>query len=131
MNDSKSDIILDNVVQDLFSTIPLIGRSIRSKLLKRAMIQFEKDISTPHFEIMKLLEGTGTLHMAEIGDRLQISRPQMTLLVDNLVKLGFAERQTARTPSPEPHSRRQARRRRGGHRRPGAGQVQDLHGTGE
>ena len=93
MNNSKSDIILDNVVQDLFSTIPLIFRSIRIKLLKRAVIQFDKDFSPPHFEIMRLLERTGTLRMSEIGDRLHISRPRMTILIDKLIKLGLAERQ--------------------------------------
>ena len=82
MNNSKSDIILDNVVQDLFSTIPLIFRSIRIKLLKRAVIQFDKDMSPPHFEIMKLLGGTGTLRMSEIGDRLHISRTINVNLTD-------------------------------------------------
>ena len=95
MNDSKSDIILDNIVQDLFSTIPLILRSIRGKLIKRTMIQLDEDIGPQHYEVIRLLEERGTLHMAEIGDKLLISRPQVTLLVNKLVKLGIAERQIA------------------------------------
>ena len=85
--------ILDSVTEDLFSTLPLIGRSIRKKLLKTALTSFDKDIAPPHFEIMKLLEEAGTLHVAEIGERLQIARPQMTHLIDKLVDLDIVERQ--------------------------------------
>ena len=86
--------VLDSVVEDLFSTLPLIGRSIRRKLLKTALTSFNKDIAPPHFEIMKLLEEAGTLHVAEIGEKLQIARPQMTHLIDKLVDLDIVERQT-------------------------------------
>ena len=85
--------ILDTVAEDLFSTLPLIGRSIRRKLLKTALTGFNEDIAPPHFEIMKLLDEAGTLHVAEIGERLQIARPQMTHLTDKLVELNIVERQ--------------------------------------
>jgi DNA-binding MarR family transcriptional regulator len=85
--------ILNTVAEDLFSTMPLIGRSIRKKLLKTALTSFEEDIAPPHFEIMKLLEEAGTLHVAEIGEKLQIARPQMTHLIDRLVELDIVERQ--------------------------------------
>ena len=85
--------ILNTVAEDLFSTMPLVGRSIRKKLLKTALTSFEEDIAPPHFEIMKLLEEAGTLHVAEIGERLQIARPQMTHLIDRLVELDIVERQ--------------------------------------
>lgn len=86
--------ILNTVAEDLFSTMPLIGRSIRKKLLKTALTSFEEDIAPLHFEIMMLLEEAGTLHVAEIGERLQIARPQMTHLIDRLVELDIVERQT-------------------------------------
>ena len=86
--------ILDSVAEDLFSTLPLIDRSIRRKLLKTALTSFSEDITPPHFEIMKLLEEAGTLHVAEIGERLTIARPQMTHLIDKLVDLDIVERQT-------------------------------------
>ena len=41
-----------------------------------------------------MLEEAGTPHVAEIGERLQIARPQMTHLIDRLVELGIVERQT-------------------------------------
>ena len=85
---------LDSVTDELFSTLPLIHRSIRRKLFKTAMGGFNKDITPPLFEIIKLLEESKSLHIAEIGDKLQIARPQMTHLIDRLVEMETVERQT-------------------------------------
>lgn len=86
--------ILDSVAYDLFTTLPLIHRNIRNKLIKNVITNFKEDIAPPHFEIMKLLEETGTMHVAEIGEKLQIARPQMTHLIDRLVELDIVERET-------------------------------------
>ncbi len=86
--------VLGSVVKDLLSIPPLIRRSIQRKLFRTALAQTGEDISLPHFEIMKTLEGAGTLHIAEIGERLQIPKPQMTHLIDRLVSLELVERQT-------------------------------------
>jgi DNA-binding MarR family transcriptional regulator len=86
--------ILDSVAFDLFSTLPLVHRSISRKLIKSVVTSFKEDIAPPHFQIMKLLEEAGTLHVAEIGERLQIARPQMTHLIDRLVELDIVERET-------------------------------------
>ena len=88
---------LDSVIEDLFSIPPLIIRGIRRKLLKTALADIDVDISPLHFEIMKLLKEAGTLHVAEIGERLQVARPQMTHLVDKLVDKELVERQTDTT----------------------------------
>jgi len=85
--------ILYSIAEDLFTIPPLIGRSIRRKLLRMAMAHIREDISPPHFEIMRTLEEAGTLHVTEIGERLQIPRPQMTHLIDKLVYLEMVERQ--------------------------------------
>jgi DNA-binding MarR family transcriptional regulator len=87
--------VLDSVAENLFSTLPLIHRSIRKKLLKTVLESIKENIAPPHFEIMKLLEEAGTLHIAEIGERLQIARPQMTHLIDRLVELGMVKREIA------------------------------------
>jgi DNA-binding MarR family transcriptional regulator len=86
--------VLDSVVKDLLSIPPLIFRSIRRKVFKTAFVRIGEDISLPHFEIMKTLEETGTLHIAEIGERLQIPKPQMTHLIERLVSLEIVARQT-------------------------------------
>lgn len=92
----QSDI-LDRISADLLSVPPLIFRGIRRKLLKTALIDIDVDISPLHFEIMKLLDEAGTLHVAEIGERLRIARAEMTHLIDRLVYLGIVERQTDTT----------------------------------
>jgi DNA-binding MarR family transcriptional regulator len=85
--------MLDSITEDMFTIPPLIGRSIRRKLLKAALANIPEDISPPQFEIMRTLDETGTLHVTEIGERLQIPRPQMTHLIDKLVNLNMVERQ--------------------------------------
>jgi len=87
----QSDI-LDRITADLLSVPPLIFRNVRRKLLKIALADFDVDISPLHFEIMAILREAGTLHVAEIGERLNIARAQMTHLIDKLVNLGMVER---------------------------------------
>jgi DNA-binding MarR family transcriptional regulator len=92
----RSDIP-DRITADLLSIPPLIFRGIRRKLLKTALVNIDVDISPLHFEIMALLREAGTLHVAEIGERLQVARPQMTHLVDRLVDKELVKRQTDTT----------------------------------
>lgn len=88
---------LNRVVEYLSIVIPLIDRSIRRKLLKPVQAAFNEDISPLHFMIMKILDEEGTLHITEIGEKLQINRPQMTYLIDQLVCLDLVEREAGTT----------------------------------
>jgi DNA-binding MarR family transcriptional regulator len=88
---------LDSVTEDLLSIPPIIFREIRRKLFRTAMVNMDLGISPVHFGVMKLLYEAGTLHVAEIGKRLQIARPQMTHLIDKLVDLEIVERHTDTT----------------------------------
>ena len=88
---------MDGVVDDFLSVLPFIRRSVNKKVLKSAIAQIEEAISMPHFEIMKTLQEDGTRHIAEIGEKLSISKPQMTHLIDRLVDLGIVERQAVET----------------------------------
>jgi len=89
--------VLDSVVKDLLSITPLIRRSIQRKVVRAAFAQIEEDITLPHLEIMKILQEEGTKYIAEIGERLQIPKPQMTHLIDRLEKLEIAARQADTT----------------------------------
>ena len=86
--------ILEKVATDLMSIPPLIFREIRSKLIKTTLAYIDADITPHHFEIIRLLDKEGNLHVAEIGDRLRIAKAQMTRLTDKLVDLKLVERQT-------------------------------------
>ena len=78
------------VAVDLLSIPPLIFRIIRSKLVNTALADYE--IRLPHIEIMNVLKEGGTLHVAEIAERLSIAKARMTQLIDKLVKLEMVER---------------------------------------
>jgi DNA-binding MarR family transcriptional regulator len=87
-----SNDISGRVAVDLLSIPPLIFRIIRRKLIVNTLADIDVDIKLPHFEIMKVLEEEGTLHVAEIGEKLQIAKAQMTHLIDKLVDLSMVER---------------------------------------
>jgi len=88
----RSDI-LGKVAVDLLSMPPLIFRIIRKKLINATLADFNVDIKFPHFEIMMVLKEEGTLHPAEIGEKLLIAKAQMTHLIDKLVDLDLVERE--------------------------------------
>jgi MarR family 2-MHQ and catechol resistance regulon transcriptional repressor len=90
----RSDI-LEKVSGDLLSIPPLIFRSTRRKIVKTTLS--DMNITHRHFEIMILLEEKGTLHVCEIGDKLQIAKAQMTKLIDRLVAMNLVERATGIT----------------------------------
>lgn len=85
--------ILERTAADLLSVPPLIFRGVRRKLLKTALGSINMDISPLHFEIMRLVKEDGTLHITEIGERLQVARAQMTHLIDKLVDMEMVKRQ--------------------------------------
>ena len=93
MDPKMRDDILEKTTNDLLSVPPLIFRGIRRKLLKVTLSDVNEDISPLHYEIIMLLHKVGTLHIAEIGERLLVARAQMTHLIDKLVALGMVERQ--------------------------------------
>jgi DNA-binding MarR family transcriptional regulator len=83
---------LSRVAADLLSVPPLIFRLLRRKLIKTTLAG-EEDINLPHFEIMRVLNEEGTLHVVEIGEKLLIAKAQMTHLIDKLFELGLVARQ--------------------------------------
>jgi MarR family transcriptional regulator, organic hydroperoxide resistance regulator len=84
--------ILEKVSEELLSTPPLIFRLIRKKIARTAVNNLDSNITPLQFEIMMVLEEDNTLHVSEIGERLQIARAQMTKLIEKLVGLNLIER---------------------------------------
>lgn len=96
MNAGNRERLLQQATIDLLSIPPLIFRGVRKKLIGRTASDFDVNISPHSFEIMRLLECEGTMHIAEIGERLQIARAQMTKLIDKLVWLKIVKRSVCR-----------------------------------
>jgi DNA-binding MarR family transcriptional regulator len=86
--------ILEKVAIDLLSIPPLIFREIRRKLVKTTLAHIDVDVTPLHFEILRLLEEEGKLHVAEIGEKLHLAKAQMTHLIDKLADLNMVERKT-------------------------------------
>ncbi len=84
--------IFERVAVDLLSIPPLLFREIRRKLIRTTLADIPVDITPIHFEILRLLKEEGTLHIAEIGEKLQIAKAQMTQLIDKLVDFNMVER---------------------------------------
>jgi DNA-binding MarR family transcriptional regulator len=84
--------ILEKVSIDLLSVPPLIFRATRRRITKTTLPKLDVNITAHHFEIMRLLKEEGTLHVSQIGERLQIPKAQMTKLIDKLVALKIVER---------------------------------------
>jgi DNA-binding MarR family transcriptional regulator len=89
--------ILDKVTGNLLSVPPLLFRGIRRKLFEATRAGVDLNVSPLHFEIMYLLNKEDTMHIAAIGNRLQIARAQMTQLIDKLVDLNLIKRKTDET----------------------------------
>ena len=87
--DKELNGVADGIVDSLMRLPPLV----RSKLFKPAFENLGEDVSHHHFLVLKILEETGPLSVSGTARCATLSRPEMTLISDKLVELGFAERQ--------------------------------------
>jgi DNA-binding MarR family transcriptional regulator len=83
---------LIEVSEDLLSIPPLISRLVRRKLNEIAIPNLDFNITPLQYEVMLLLEKEGTLCVSEIGERLHITKAQMTKLISKLVALNMVEK---------------------------------------
>jgi DNA-binding MarR family transcriptional regulator len=90
---AKSNI--DLVIDTILMVFPLIHR----RLFIPAGIS-QSGISHPHHAVLNLLERDGAQSLSAAGQKLGISKPQMTAVVDKLVDLALVSRQ------PGPQDRR-------------------------
>lgn len=67
-------------------------RSMNNKFIKSILKDLEINISHQHYTILKLLEENNKLYITEFVDILNITKPQMTSLLDKLISLGYIER---------------------------------------
>jgi DNA-binding MarR family transcriptional regulator len=84
---------IEKVAADLLSLPPLVFRIIRKKIIKTTLADLDVDIKFTHYEVLRLLDQEGTLHVARIGEQLVLAKAQMTHIIDHLVGLGLVERE--------------------------------------
>jgi MarR family transcriptional regulator, organic hydroperoxide resistance regulator len=84
--------ILEKVSCDLLSIFPLVRRTTQKKCINPSQLNLITNITPLHFEIIRLLDGEGALRVATIGEKLHVSKAQMSQLLNKLVDLGLVER---------------------------------------
>ncbi len=85
---------LDNIIDDLFYVLPVIHK----KLLKLdpSGLPVGLNLTRLQIGILMVIREDGSLPISEIAARLQVSRPQMTLLIDSLARAGLVEKKPGR-----------------------------------
>lgn len=91
---TSKDKFLDKVSTDLLTVSPLIHRGIRRKLAMTALAGANLPITPLQIEIIRLLAESGELPITRISEGLNITKAQMTHLIDRLGEMEMVERRT-------------------------------------
>ncbi len=81
---------IEQIVDGLFEILPLIHKKIVGVLYEGS----RGEISHYHFIILNIISRSDAMSISEIGQRISISRPQMTAMIDKLVSGDLVTRQT-------------------------------------
>jgi DNA-binding MarR family transcriptional regulator len=90
MKDTLQSKSIDSIIENIFYILPLIHK----KLLKidPSEIGCRFNLSRLHMGIMGIVCEEGTTSISEVARQLHVSKPQMTLLINQLVKNGLISR---------------------------------------
>ena len=69
-----------------------ICRNLNNEFVKSIIKNLAVDFSHQHFAVLKLLEENKYLYITEFVDILSITKPQMTALIEKLIKMGYVNR---------------------------------------
>jgi DNA-binding MarR family transcriptional regulator len=86
MQDESSNLVVQKIVENVFSIFPLISKELTRDL------RANNNISPGVLFLLKLLNNHELLTMSEIGCKMTIPKPHATVLVDKLVSENWAER---------------------------------------
>jgi len=88
-------------LEELLIVIPTqMCRNMNQRFINYILKDISKEIAKHHFMILKILQEKEKLYVSEIVHMLGITKSQMTVSVDKLIKLGYVERLL------DPHDRR-------------------------
>ncbi len=80
-------------LKKLLMNIPIkLCRNMNNEFVKSIFQDLKIDFSLQHYMILKLLEGGKHLFVTEFVEVLCITKPQMTSLIDKLIKIGYVNR---------------------------------------
>lgn len=86
-------MINNTELKKLLLAVPIkICRNMDHQFVKSILKDLQLNISQQHFMILKLLETHEHLYISEFVEKLNITKPQMTSLLDKLIELDFISR---------------------------------------
>ncbi|MDY0075840.1 MAG: MarR family transcriptional regulator [Bacteroidales bacterium] len=88
-------MINNTELKKLLLAVPIkLCRNMDHQFVKSILKDLQLNISQQHFMILKLLETHENLYISEFVEKLNITKPQMTSLLDKLIELDFISRTT-------------------------------------
>ncbi len=85
---------LDRISDNLIRVTSLVYLVMRQNVFAIPVVDGIA-ITPLQFEILRLVQSTEKIYIADIGKRVKISKPQMTRLIDKLLCYGLVERQAS------------------------------------
>lgn len=80
-------------LKKLLMNIPTkLCRNMNNEFVKSILKDLDIGFSQLHYTILKLLKENKHLYVTEFVDLLGITKPQMTSLIDKLIKMGYVHR---------------------------------------
>jgi DNA-binding MarR family transcriptional regulator len=83
----------DQLVKSLAGNMLLVLPYFRKKTLHMNSVKDKFDLSVSQIQIMAMLEQTGKMSVSGISEKMGIAKPNVTPLVESLVRIGYAVRQ--------------------------------------
>jgi DNA-binding MarR family transcriptional regulator len=85
---------LDEAVDLLIQILPIMRRRMHREVFGKVLEEIGEGMGPHHLMIMKVLHEGGPLHVAEVGEEIAVSKPQMTHSADKLIGLGMINRRS-------------------------------------
>jgi DNA-binding MarR family transcriptional regulator len=86
--DTINDAYALEIVENMLSVLPMIHK----KLVQTVDVEAGMGLTRYHYAILGILSKSGPLPVSAAGNRLLISKPQMTAIIDRLVDLKLVTR---------------------------------------
>ncbi len=80
--------MVEQVAKTTFDVLPML----KKRLLRMDVVQAEHNVPMSHVQVLTMLGETGVMTVSEISQRLGISKPNITPLIDRLISEGYVER---------------------------------------
>ena len=79
---------VETVATTTFEVLPLL----RKKLLRMDVVQAEHNMPMSHVQVLAMLGDAGAMSVTDISRHLGMAKPNITPLIDRLIREGYVER---------------------------------------